>query len=147
MRNYVIAALLAAIPAAAIAGDKMYAWKANVTAAELEGDQIACFKYANDVANGKRVANPYNPVTQSTTAGAMGSAFGAGIAAGIMKAKARNAAYYGCMHDAGYSQRRLPATEYRAFKALKGDARKARLMELASAPTALHPEMPADEYD
>ncbi len=65
------------------------------------------------------VPNPYmNPVTNGTAAGQAGSALASGFALGLMQGKAFKATYYGCLSAAGYSQRRWPAAEHKAWKKL-----------------------------
>ncbi len=137
---------LAATPA--IAGDKMYSWKANQTPEAYDADMARCLEAAKEAMKKPTAPNPYfNPVTNGTAAGQAGSALASGFALGLMQGKAFKATYYGCLAQAGYSQRRFPEAEYKVFKKLKPEERKVRLMALALSPTPQHPEMPLDEYD
>jgi hypothetical protein len=146
MRRVIWALALTASPA--LAGDKMYAWKAGQTPDAYDADQQRCLDAAKAAMKDPTAPNPYtNPVTNGTTAGRAGSALASGFALGLMQGKAFKATYYGCLAQAGYSQRRWPEVEYKAFKKLSPEEKKVRLQALALGPEPLHPEMPADEYD
>lgn len=137
-----------ALPSTAIAGEKMYAWKAGQTADAYDADQERCLAAAKEAMKNPTAPNPYtNPVTNATGAGRAGSALASGFALGLMQGKVFKATYYGCLSQAGYSQRRWPAAEYKAFKKLSAEEKKAKFQAMALGPTPLHPEMPADEYD
>ena len=143
-----LGAALVALSQAAVAGDKMYAWKAGQTPDAYDADQQRCLDAAKIPMKNPTAPNPYaNPVTNGTAAGRAGSALASGFALGLMQGKAFKSTYYGCLTQAGYSQRRWPEAEYKAFKKLSPDDKKAtyRTMTLRAEP--LHPEMPADEYD
>lgn len=142
------AAMAACIATPAAAGDKMYAWKANQTSEAYDADQTRCLEAAKQAMKNPTAPNPYvNPVTNGTAAGQAGSALASGFALGLMQGKAFKNTYYGCLAQAGYSQRRWPEAEYKAFKKMKPDERKTHFQALALAATPVHPEMPLDEYD
>jgi hypothetical protein len=149
MRKVIISATAACLVASpAMAGDKMYAWKAGVTPDTYDADQQRCLDAAKVAMKDPTAPNPYiNPVTNGTAAGRAGSALASGMALGLMQGKAFKATYYGCLAQAGYSQRRWPSAEYKAFKKLSPEDKKARLQALALGREPLHPEMPIDEYD
>jgi hypothetical protein len=149
MRRLTISAAAACLVATpAIAGDKHYAWKANTSPETYDADQQRCLEAAKVAMKDPTAPNPYtNPVTNGTAAGRAGSALASGMALGLMQGKAFKATYYGCLTQAGYSQRRWPSAEYKAFKKLSPEEKKARFQALALGPEPLHPEMPLDEYD
>ncbi len=143
-----IAALAVACSQAAAAGDKMYAWKSGQTPEAYDADQQRCLEAAKAAMKNPTAPNPYtNPVTNGTAAGRAGSALASGFALGLMQGKAFKSTYYGCLAQAGYSHRRWPEAEYKAFKKLSPDAKKAAYQALALGDVPVHPEMPADEYD
>lgn len=150
MRDWMVAgaALALCFAAPVMAGDKMYSWKANQAPEAYDADMSRCMDAAKEAMKKPTVPNPYfNPVTNGTAAGQAGAALASGFALGMMQGRAFKATYYGCLAQAGYSQRRFPEAEYKGFKKLKPEERKAKLMAMALSPTPLHPEMPLDEYD
>lgn len=137
----------AIIPSAAVAGPKAYPHKAGVTAEQANADQSACLDAARLAMKNPTAPNPYNPVTQSTVAGAAGAGFAAGFARGIEQGRAYKLTYLNCMESKGYTQRALPSAEWKAIKKLPQAERTARFGVLMTSIEPLHPEMPRDELD
>ncbi|WP_221230895.1 hypothetical protein [Sphingobium subterraneum] len=125
----------------------MYAHKAGVSKEVWDTEEKLCIQAGKDAGKNPGVSNPYNPVTQSTAAGAAGASFAAGFMNGILRRKAMYATYYGCLKAHGYVQRNLPEEQYQQYKKLKGAERDTRLYELTSADNTTDPVVPEDEYD
>mgnify|MGYP003575170933 FL=1 len=148
-RTIAFGALLAGAvvtPQAASAGGFHYTHKAGVPQAEWDADQKVCVDAAKEARKNPGVPNVYNPTPQSTAAAA-GSAFATGFMRGMMRRKAINATYYGCLKAHGYVERELSKDEFKAVRTLKGDALKAKVYEMATAQNPPHPIIPEDDYD
>ena len=143
----VLGIILALSPQAAWAGGYHYTHKAGVSRSDWDAEQKLCVDAAREVRKNPAAPTPYNPVTQGTVAGAAGAAFGAGLTQGIMRRKAIYATYYNCLKAHGYVERELSKEEFRAIRALKGNANEDRNYELGSALNPPHPIMPEDGYD
>lgn len=149
MRSVIVLAALcsAAYPSAALAGPKAYPHKAGVTAEQANAEQAACFDAARTAMKNPSAPNPYNPVTQSTVAGAAGAGLATGFARGLERGRAYKLTYLNCMESKGFTQRALPSAEWKAIRKLPQADRTARLGQLMTAPEPLHPVMPRDELD
>jgi hypothetical protein len=136
-----------AAPQAALAGGYHYTHKAGVSQADWDAEHKTCVDAAKEVRKHPTAPTPYNPVTQSTVAGAAGAGFAAGFMQGMMRRKATYGAYYNCLKAHGYVERELSKEDFKEITALKGEARKARVYQMGSAENPPHPIMPEDDYN
>lgn len=142
-----IASLFAVVSVAAIAGDKRYSHKAGASVEAVNQEQEECFDAATHAMHHPTAPNPYNPVTQSSTAGAAGAGFAAGTARGLEQGRIFKLTYFGCLESKGYTQRAIPEVEWKSIKKLSKAEQRKKLESFMVAPEPLHPEMPRDEYD
>lgn len=146
-RAGMVAVCIALAPQAAWAGGYHYTHKAGVSQADWDSEHKICVDAAKEVRKHPTVATSYNPVTQSTVAGAAGAGFASGFMQGMMRRKATYGAYYNCLKAHGYVERELTKEEFKAITALKGEERKASVYSMGSADNPAHPIMAEDDYD
>lgn len=142
-----IVSLLSVVSVAAIAGDKRYSHKAGASVETANRELEECFDAATVAMHNPTAPNPYNPTTQSTTAGAAGAGFARGAASGLEQGRVFKLTYFGCLESKGYTQRAIPEAEWKAIKKLPKAEQRKKPESLMVSPEPLHPEMPRDEYD
>jgi hypothetical protein len=146
-RKAVLVTFLIALPQISWAGGYHYTHKAGVSRLEWDADQKVCIEAGKAAGKNPGAPSPYNPVTQSTVAGAAGAGFAEGFMRGMMRRKAMYGTYYRCLKAHGYVERELAKDEAKAVRALKGKANADKVYEMGTAPNPPHPIMPEDQYD
>ncbi|WP_446653317.1 hypothetical protein [Blastomonas sp.] len=142
-----VVSVLAVLSAPAIAGDKRYSHKAGISVETANQELEECFDAATFAMHHPTAPNPYNPVTESSAAGAAGAGLAAGAARGLEQGRMFKLTYFGCLESKGYTQRAIPQLEWKSIKKLPKAEQRKKLESLMVAPQPQHPEMSRDEYD
>lgn len=146
-KKAILLVFLLALPQAGWAGGYHYTYKSGVSRDEWDADQKVCIEAGKAAGKNPGAPSPYNPITQSTTAGAAGAGFAEGFMRGMARRKAMYGTYYRCLKAHGYVERELPKDEAKAVRALKGKANEDKVYEMGTALSSPHPIMPEDQYD